>query len=205
MDDYKTVTRSAYDDMAQDYAKRDSEVIEETYVVKAALNSFISRLPVHGKVLDIGSGGGRDSAHMLAEGLNVTGIDFSEHMLKAAKQNAPGGEFLLMDFEELKFETEAFDGVWANASLHHVPKTRLLPVLKRIHEILKPNGLFFSVNKQGEFDGIRTNQKYGKKVSRHFSFYTPDELSQLIKTAGFSIEDISLRNEGEWVHILAKK
>ncbi|MES2994946.1 MAG: class I SAM-dependent methyltransferase [Patescibacteria group bacterium] len=205
MSDYKTITQQAYDGMADAYAERDSEIIEETFEVKSALDHFISLLPPGGHVLDIGSGGGRDSIYMFSKRLEVTGVDLSENMIRNAKERTPGITYLQMDFEELDFANDMFDGIWANASLHHVPKEKLAPVLVRIHRLLKAGGLFYSINKQGEFDGIRENNKFGKAVRRHFSFYKPEELTGLVKDAGFTIEEVNSSTSDEWVNVLARK
>lgn len=205
MDDYKSITRQTYEEIAADYSERDARIIEETMAVKTALDRFISLLPPHAKALDIGCGGGRDSVYMFKNGVNIIGIDFSENMIRNAKEKTPDIEYVQMDFEDMRFDDETFDGTWANASLHHVPKERLTPVLDKIHGLLKPDGIFFSINKHGNFDGMRKNSKFGKNVVRHFSFYRPDELSEMIKAAGFSIEEISFHNNDEWIYILAKK
>ncbi len=205
MDSYKSITQQTYDEIADDYSKRDSEITEETFEVKALLDQFISLLPSGAHVLDVGCGGARDSIYMHAKGLQVTGIDLSERMVTNAKKKEPAIDYIQMDFENLQFDDNTFDGIWANASLHHVPKNKLPPVLKSIYNKLKPNGIFFSTNKHGASDGILENEKFGKRIKRHFSFYNPDELAMTIGDAGFVIEETTVSDSGEWVWILARK
>lgn len=203
--DYKEITKNAYDDVASDYSKRDSEIVPESFDVKNVLDKFIGMFPEGALILDIGSGGGRDSRYMHAHGLKVTGIDFSEQMIMLAQKEAPEIKYVHMDFENLDFPGESFDGVWANASLHHVPKAKLHDVLSQIYKILKKDGTFFIKIKHGDFDGIRENEKFGRKIKRQFSYYRPDELAEMLEFAGFSILEKYLTTGDEWLDIFAKK
>ena len=75
---------------------------------------------VQGRVLDVGSGPGRDGLILQNEGLDVVCLDASEAMIKMSSEK--GLESVLGDFNNLPFAGEFFDGVWAYTSLLHVPK-----------------------------------------------------------------------------------
>lgn len=203
--DYKEITRQTYNEIADDYTERDSQVVDETFDVKESIDKFISLLPQGASVLDIGSGGGRDSRYFLQHGMKVTGIDFSEKMIHNAKEKAPEIEYIHMDFESITFPENYFDGVWANASLHHIPKSHIEMVLKSIYKILKKDAVLFIIIKHGTFDGLREMDKFGKKVVRHFSFYLPEEFIRLLESVGFTVIENYLTTNGEWLDVLAKK
>ena len=105
----------------------------------------------------------------------------------------------------MNFPEHKFDGVWANASLHHIPKDHLPMVLKKIHNLLNEGGLFFIKVKHVDQEGIRTNEKFGKTLQRYFAFYKPNELVALLSSAGFSILSNELTTNDEWVDIVAKR
>lgn len=203
--EYKSITREAYDKVASAYMQRDQTIVDETFEVKKALEKFASLLPEHGKVLDIGSGGGRDARFFLAHGFQVTGIDFSERMIEGAKSINSKIDYRVMDFEHLEFPPKEFDGIWANASLHHIPKANLKAVLEKIYNILKIGGIFFIKVKHGNQDGIRENQKFGKNLKRYFAFYQPEELAGLLESVGFVILNTEVMTRSEWLDMLAKK
>ncbi|MDP4000313.1 MAG: methyltransferase domain-containing protein [bacterium] len=203
-DDYKEVTRATYDVVADSYAKRDKGSVDESDDVHAALNEFASLLQPNARVLDTGCAAGRDSYFLDRFGFRVTGIDFSPEMVERAKRTVPGATFKVMDFEELPFTNE-FDAVWANASLHHIPKRNLPVVLAAINRALKPGGYFFIKVKHGAADSIRENEKFGGKIKRYFAFYQNDELHRLLEEAGFSILSIKNTTQDEWVEATAEK
>ena len=206
MSDYQEITKATYDEIAQDYAKRDARTdIPEIPAWTKALNRFCELVIKNGSVLDIGVGGGRDAEIFIKKGFNVTGIDISEKMLAGAKSKVPKANFMTMDMEELKFPPARFDGVWANASLHHMPKSKLLAVLKKIKLVLKPQGLLQIIVKQGDYDGILENEKFGRKIRRHFSYYMQDEIKGMISDSGFEVINCSSEVDNEWIYILALK
>jgi len=76
-----------------------------------------------------------------------------------------------MRFQEIGWAGE-FDGIWACASLLHVPKAEMDDVFRRLIRALKPGGLWFMSFKQGTGEGVRNG--------RFFNDYGEDELRALI-------------------------
>lgn len=205
-DESRDITKRTYNEIASDYAERDDIINDEAIMVLHALDAFINALPAKARVLDVGFGGGRDSRYLKRHGLDVTGIDIAERMVKEAKKRDPQGDYRVMDFENLDFHEERFDGIWANASLHHLPKNRLPKVLTSLGAILKPGGCMHIIVKQGEREGFRTNRKFDRQLTRYFAFYQPDELRGLLdQVAGFELVDTQTAAEGEWLHVLVKR
>lgn len=207
---YKAITKKTYNSVSRAYAERDilNTAAPETKEVMGALNNFVRMLPRGGKVLDIGCGAGRDSLFLYKKGLDVTGIDFSKKMIKEAERLNPKIKYRVMDFENLRFKNGDFNGIWANASLHHIPKTHLEKVVSKIYRILKSGGILFIKVKYGNREGIRKGVKFGKTLERYFAFYKPRELAKIVKSTGFKILDVCITSpEGqrEWIDIFAKK
>ena len=139
------------------------------------LSDFLAALPAGAQVLDLGCGGGQDSEVMLAQGFEVTPLDGSAGLARIA-QSRLGRPVRVGLFEDLE-DVDAFDGVWANASLLHVPTQALPLVLGRVRRALKPGGLFQASYKAGDGGGRDT-------LGRYFNFPSEAELRAAYGQAG---------------------
>jgi SAM-dependent methyltransferase len=141
-----------YDGHAEAYAQR------EITSRKARLAAFLAQLAPGARVLELGCGAGGDTAEMLAQGFDVCATDGSPEMAAVASKRL-GRRVETLLFHELD-EVEAYDGVWANACLLHVPRDQLAHVLSLIWRALKPGGAFFASYKEGEAGGRDTLDRY---------------------------------------------
>lgn len=167
------------------------------------LNRFLSYCKPGDNVMDLGCGSGRDAKVMMEHGLEVTLLDASRELCTLADIYT-GVEPLCMDYREMDFD-EVFHGIWACASLLHIPKNELLGMLGRIHAALKPQGVCYFSVKRGSFEGFRHE--------RFFADYEREELVKLCEgIAGFLLidcwetTDIRINREEEcWINILLQK
>ena len=205
MKDYKKITRDTYNAISDGYIERDHLHIDETEEVESSLSAFTSLLPPQAHVLDVGIGGGGDSRRLAEAGFTVVGIDIAEELLEKARllDNSGKIHYLQMDFEELDFPENSFDGVWANASLHHIPKQNLPKVLQKIHGILKPLGYVQIKMHRGTTEGIVEEEKFGQNIARYFAEYELQEIQDHLENHGFSIDDARLATKGKWIDIRA--
>jgi Methylase involved in ubiquinone/menaquinone biosynthesis len=102
---------------------------------------FITLLPRGGLILDAGCGVGRDTRFFLKSAYRVVSFDASKEMVKLCNEY-PFAYCIQMTFDGLEYEEE-FDGVWASASLVHIPHENLPDVFTRIFRSLKPGGIFY--------------------------------------------------------------
>nr|QQZ51908.1 class I SAM-dependent methyltransferase [Phenylobacterium glaciei] len=116
--------------------------------ISPRLTAFLAALPAGAHILDLGCGGGQDSQVMLAQGFEVTPIDGSAGLARIASDRL-GRPVRVQLFEDLEDEA-VFDGIWANASLLHVPTVGLPRALSRVRRALKPGGLFHATYKAGD-------------------------------------------------------
>ena len=191
-------TLDYYDRIAEEFAAdtRDADVGELHAL-------FLSHLPAGGRILDLGCGSGRDSRLFLDKGYEVVAVDGSREFCKIAS-SLIGQEVLCRTFEELDFEEE-FDGVWACASILHVPSERLPGVFARISRALKRGGFFYASFKYGVFEGER-NGRY---------FTDLDEAGFAKLVAGFTeFETVETRitsdvrpgrAEEKWLNVVVRK
>lgn len=201
---WKDITQESYDLHAADFARHASIYRGK---LKEWIYSFVSQLPEGSFILDVGCGAGRDAKFFIDYGFGVVGIDFSKRLLKIAKQHVPSAKFMLIDFEKLIFPKERFDGVWASASLYHIPKKKLSSVLENIYSTLKKNGLFFAVIREGNGEKM-TEERRGDAVFKRFAaYYQPKELVTMLTGIGFkevSYELDSIRTV-PWIGVWGRK
>ncbi len=182
MQDWKTITKNSYDTYATDYASFASKHYGK---LGEWTEEFSSSFKKGSKILDIGCGHGRDAALFASKGLEVTGIDYSESLLKLARRAAPNARFVLMDFEDLSFPEETFDGAIASASLYHIPKKNLPAVIKKVYGVLKKGGLFFAVIREGNEEKFTEEQRGDAIMKRFGAYYSEKELRSIFEGAGF--------------------
>lgn len=104
-----------YESNAQAYADKVADAANVEL-----LEEFVGYVGAPGqglKILDAGSGSGRDVKWFAQRGFEPTGIDLSYELVSVAQESFPELEFTQGNFLDLPFEDESFDGVWANASL----------------------------------------------------------------------------------------
>ena len=163
-----------------------------------------TRLPgIEGvKILDFGCGPGRDLKHFAVRGYTATGLDGCPSFCDMAREYS-GCEVWQQDFLELSLPTSEFHGIFANASLFHIPKKRLLISLEKLHSSLIDEGILFCSNPRGDreyFDGTR----YG-------NYMEFGEYKTFFEEAGFEIVEHYYRpfgfprEEQPWLAIVAKK
>jgi len=174
-----TKTIQTYDKMAKEY---DEETVDFwTRFPKTFFDKFTEM--VKGKILDVGSGPGRDGLLLKEKGLEVICIDASKIMVKLCEEK--GLQSIVGDFNELPFRDESFDGVWAYTSLLHVPKADVSKAFLEIHRVLKDNGIFGLGMIEGDTEGYRESS--GINMPRWFSFYNKKEIEILLGTFGFKV------------------
>ncbi|PYP85951.1 MAG: SAM-dependent methyltransferase [Blastocatellia bacterium AA13] len=165
---------------------------------------FLKELPLGAHILDAGCGSGRDTKAFLERGYRVTAIDASPQMASLATEHT-GQSCQVLSFQELDFREE-FDGIWACASLLHVPKTEMDDVLRRLAGALKVGGVLYTSLKEG----------YGERIAedgRFFSYYSRESFKELLNThpildeiAFWKTEDTRSREHiGPWLNFLLKR
>lgn len=164
---------------------------------------FTKHLPAHALILDFGCGSGRDTKAFLEEGFQVEAIDGSEELCKKASAYT-GIQVKQMLFNDLN-ETDKYDGIWANATLLHLPKAELKDVLKKLEKALKPNGILFASFKYGTFEGIRTERYYTDFTKDTLKEFWAASTSLKIFDEWITDDTIPGREGLQWINILARR
>jgi SAM-dependent methyltransferase len=150
-------TLAHYDQHAESFraGTRDHDVSQNI----AALLRHIAGEPPF-TILDLGCGPGRDLEALAALGHTAVGLDGSARFAAMARE-ATGCTVWQQDFLALDLPAARFDGVFANASLFHVPSRELPRVLAELHAALVPGGVLFSSNPRGQNEEGWNHGRYG--------------------------------------------
>ena len=177
MDDIEQITRRTldhYERNAQAFLEgtRDHDVSQNV----AALLDAIEGPPPF-RILDLGCGPGRDLRTFKALGHEPVGVDGSARFVEMAREWS-GCTVWQQDFVALSLPPASFDGIFANASLFHVPSAALPAVLAQLHAALKPRGVLFSSNPRGHNEEGWNGPRYG-------CYYDFESWSAVVTAAGF--------------------
>jgi len=150
------------------YNAHAQQFIDETLHVdmSALYDAFLPHLPENAHILDAGCGSGRDCREFLAYGYRVTAFDASEKWADLASK-AISHPVAVRTFNQVS-EFHAYDGVWACASVLHLPPQQIPQVLAQLWQALKPGGVLYVSFKRGE-------EQYEHK-GRHFTDATEEQL-----------------------------
>lgn len=119
---------------------------------------FLKYLPEKAHILDAGCGGGRDTKYFMSLGYNVTAIDASQAMVLISSEFT-SQETILMAFQDINF-VNCFDGIWASASLLHVPRKEMDLVFKKMITALKDGGIWYLSFKVGTGERIQKDGRF---------------------------------------------
>ncbi|MFO0679117.1 MAG: class I SAM-dependent methyltransferase [Polyangiaceae bacterium] len=186
-DDLGTIARRTlghYDANADAFweGTRDHDVTQNYEALTGALGNRPSL-----RILDFGCGPGRDLVAFRAMGHDVVGLDGSAEFVGRARERS-GAEVWHQSFFDLDLPSSRFDGVFANASLFHVPRRILPDVMARLRACLVPGGVLFGSNPRS-FD----HDREGWKGERYGSYLTRTTWEELFVASGFTLVSSYLR------------
>lgn len=169
------VTLSDYNETAERFWRgtRDHDVSQNR---DALLENLKGAGPF--RILDFGCGPGRDLKTFRDLGHQAIGLDGAERFVEMARGYS-GCEVWHQDFLKLELPQEYFDGVFANASLFHVPSQELPRVLRELWGTLTAGGVLFSSNPRG-------NNDEGWNGQRYCCYYDWPRWRELLSAAGFA-------------------
>lgn len=168
------LTLEHYEQHAEDFRQgtRDHDVSQN---IDALLRHIHAPAPL--QILDMGCGPGRDLRTFKALGHVPVGLDGCARFVAMARQDS-GCEVWLQDFLALDLPAERFDGIFANATLFHIPSKMLPATLRQLHQSLKPDGVLLSSNPRGD-------DQEGWAGDRYAAYYRLDTWQAFLQVAGF--------------------
>ncbi|MBI2541423.1 class I SAM-dependent methyltransferase [Candidatus Woesearchaeota archaeon] len=175
------LVREGYNKIAEKYNKQ-----RKIYQSKPLLLKFLKYIPKNAKVLDLGCGTGISVAKFLRKkSCKITGIDFSEGMLKLARKNVPKAKFIKMDITKMRFTENSFGAAVSFYAIIHIPRKFHKNIYKNLHRILKKDGILLA-NASGTCTWEETAKDY-LGAPMFWSFFSPEKTLKIIKDACFVI------------------
>ncbi len=174
LDKISAGTLQHYDTHAEDFRNGTADH-DVTQNIAALLRAHRGRTTFHDSGFRLRAG--RDLKAFTLLGHRPVGLDGAEHFVAMAR-DAAGCEVWQQDFLDLDLPAAHFDGIFANATLFHVPSQALPRVLRQLHATLKPGGALFSSNPRG------MNQE-GWNQGRYGVFHDLDAWRGYMTEAGF--------------------
>ena len=173
--------------------------------VRADIEAFAERLEVGARVLEIGSGGGRDARLMEDLGLRGRRTDITPAFVALLRGQGVDADLLDPLVDDLSCPEGPYDAVWANASLLHVQRDDLATVLSRLAAVTRTGGVLRVSVKEGDGEGWSTHGSV--RNPRHFTYWRADALRSVTTAAGWSDVDIRSgvagRRSETWLELTA--
>lgn len=166
-------------------------------------NMLLKYLKKGDYILDLGCGSGRDSKAFLEKGFKVVSVDGSEKLCNIASSYI-GQEVIFTTFQNFKSDIK-FNGIWACASLLHLPYKDLKEVIKNLRNNLKEEGYFYLSFKYGEFEGERNGRYFTNMTEKKFRNLIKDILEYEILEEKITSDARKGREEEKWLNIILKK
>lgn len=184
-----------FDSIATEYVEyfgEDWEFINE-------IKEFASQFKDNSTVLDLGCGSGYIANYLCGLNLNAIGIDFSEEMIRIAKEKYPEVKFLKADFIDIEnhFKENSVDGLIAIYSLYFIPRKQFEDVLRSLSRILKNGGKFLFVTESGKGENFITTplmEDNNIKDQIYVNYYNKEELEDILNKNNFSIEYLTAKD-----------
>lgn len=198
LDEIESITIGHYETSAESFRLGTCD-----HDVSQNINAFLQALPADKAldILDFGCGPGRDLLVFKKLGHQPTGLDGCKAFCTMAEQKS-GSSVLHQQFLSLDLQRASFDGIFANASMFHVPRQELHRVLTDCHRALREEGILFMSNPRGDSEGWQ-GDRYG-------SYLEFEGMKSYLQKAGFEIIHHYYRPEGlprdqqPWLAVVCK-
>lgn len=179
--------------------------------VAAEIDAFVTELGGSGRVLEIGSGGGRDALALETRGISVRRTDVSKGFVELLRESGFKADLLdplTDDLADPLHPDRPYDGVWACACLIHVERRDFRTVLRRLAEATRPGGRLHASVRDGDGDSAFT---LGSAAApRHYveTYWRESALRSALADASWNVGEIRRcmgRPDDWWLSVRASR
>lgn len=183
----RNIVKSDYDEIASIYAEHYSKIAEYITFIDDFKNNLDGNI-----VLEIGCGAGKITNYLTEHGYDVTGIDFSENILKLARKKFPNSKFVCADICE--YETNRkFDGIITKDMLFHLPDADIRKVLHKVKNWLKIGGKFCIIMDIPKNEGEHIfTEELNENYKIYYNYMSPKKVEGLLKENGFVVNEFNV-------------
>jgi len=201
-------TVRSYDSAAAAYA---AEAAAMPDWVATEIDAFVTALGGAGRVLEIGSGGGRDALALEARGINVRRTDIAQgfvDLLLANGFEAAQLDPLTDDLSDPQRPGTPYDGVWACACLIHVARADMGTVLRRLAAATRTGGRLHASVRDGDGEDVTTESGAAEPRRYAETYWREPELRAVLTDAGWIVDEVRKcvgRPGDRWLSIRARR
>jgi ubiquinone/menaquinone biosynthesis C-methylase UbiE len=179
--------QAGYDQAAEEYAAKYFRELDHKPTDRQLLERLAGMVEDPGPICDMGCGPGQIARYLSEHGAGkVFGIDLSEKMVEQARRLNPGIDFLQGDMLNLDVPDASWGGIAAFYSIIHIPRPKVVQVLREFLRVLKKGGVLLLAFHKGR-EVMHIEDFWGKPVRMDFVFFEKEEMEGYLKEAGFEI------------------
>jgi ubiquinone/menaquinone biosynthesis C-methylase UbiE len=199
-----------YDALAEVYAKEYCKEFDRKPFDRERLERFAQKVPPGLPICDLGCGPGHLAAHLKSLGAEVVGIDLSPGMIAEAKRRYPQIEYRVGDMLQLELPDDSLGAIAAFYSVIHIERDDLDRATKEMHRVIAPGGLAQLAFHRGQ-GTFHEDESLGEPIPFECILFEPEEMASSLERAGFTVEDITVRESYDFefpterVYVLARK
>lgn len=180
----KENTKLAHNSIAKKYY----EAYKDDTTDFAYIDKFLNMC--NKKILDLGCGMGHYSRYIKNKGFDVVGVDFSNEMLKIAKDNEPTIKFIESDICDLPQDLDKdFDGVLIAYVIQHLSKEETKETFMNLNKYLKADCKLLMLFRAGD-NVLTENEPFDPKFNYVIKEYNVEEITQLLRECGYDVIEI---------------
>lgn len=154
------------------------------------------------KILDVGSGSGRDACYFQKQGYQVTALEPSKNLCREIRK-VFSGEIVCSNIQNYR-PTERYDGIWACASLIHLQEEEILCFFKKIDMYLNDNGIVYASGKSGISTGEVEDGRFFLEFTEQLVEKILTVNKQLKLEQRWYTEDVSGRRGFQWLNVVLR-
>jgi ubiquinone/menaquinone biosynthesis C-methylase UbiE len=181
--------RESYDRIADEYARRIFEELQQKPFDRALLDRFAAEVTDIGEVCDMGCGPGHVARYLHEAGASVFGLDLSPRMIEQARRLNPDISFREGNMLALDLQDATLAGITAFYAIVNIPKESLPLVFREMRRVLRPGGLLLLAFHTGD-EKLHEDELWGRQISMDFFLLQPAEIRNQLEAAGFTVLEI---------------